>query len=114
MLATIAFDEAALLKRLGNNRQLLADLVEIFLEEGPRNLDDIADGIARNDPPAVRMASHTLKGSLNYFGMASAIAFAESIEKQARAGCLDEVPDTFSQLEEVVRPLLAELRRFGN
>ena len=114
MPATAVFDENILLKRLGNNRALLAELVQIFLEEGPRNLENIAEGITKNDLPAVRMASHTLKGSLDYFGIATAIALAETIEKQAKIGQLHEVAQNFGELEKVVRLLLAELRVVGS
>jgi HPt (histidine-containing phosphotransfer) domain-containing protein len=111
MSVIVALDEAALLERLGHNRQLLTNLVRIFLEEGPRILQRIADGIARNDPSAVRLASHTLKGSLSYFAVDSAIELADSIERQAKAGCFDTVVSAFAELEEVTQSLLADLQR---
>jgi two-component system sensor histidine kinase/response regulator len=114
MPATVAFDVQVLLKRLGNDRQLMTDLVEIFQEESPRNLESIADGIARNDPDAVRSACHMLKGSLSYFGVAEAIELASSLEKQGKAGCLDGAADKFRNLQEIVHSLLEALPRLGD
>ena len=108
------FDPKVLLKRLGGNRNLFDELIEIFREEAPRNLEAIRDGIANADPEAVKLGSHTLKGSLSYFETAPAIELAEHLEKKANAKNLEGASEAYSRLTALVQPLLEELARIGS
>ena len=103
------FDPNVLLKRLGGNRNLFDELIDIFREEAPRNLDTIREGIANADPAKVKLGSHTLKGSLSYFDAAPAIELAEQLEKKANAKNLDGAAEAYSLLAALVQSLLEEL-----
>jgi two-component system, sensor histidine kinase and response regulator len=108
-MSSVQLDPEALVKRMGGNRALVAELVEIFQQEGPKNLETIRDGIARNDAPAVRIGSHTLKGSLSYFPVPPALELAEKLEKMGRTGTLDGAADICCRLETLVRSMVDNL-----
>jgi HPt (histidine-containing phosphotransfer) domain-containing protein len=97
--------------RLGGDRSLADELVEIFLAEGPLHLTMIRDGIARNEPAAVRAGAHTLKGSLGYFDAAPAILLADRLEAIGRSKQLDGAASISGDLEALVLPILDELQR---
>ena len=69
-----ALDEAAALENAGGDRELLGELLGIFLADGPGQLQALRDAVAGADPAALMRAAHTLSGSLKVLGAAAAIA----------------------------------------
>jgi two-component system sensor histidine kinase/response regulator len=111
MLSTSGFNPEAMFKRLGGNRKLVEELIELFLEEGPRNLESIRDGLYRNDSAAVRIGSHTIRGSLSYFGIdPMMIHLAEQIEKLGRANQLEGVAPLLFELDSLLQLLFEDLK----
>jgi two-component system sensor histidine kinase/response regulator len=73
---------AAALALVDGDRELLGELVGVFLQEYPSQLDSVRDAVARRDPQGVRRTAHLLKGSLSTFGGNSAFNLAAHLESQ--------------------------------
>jgi signal transduction histidine kinase/CheY-like chemotaxis protein len=74
----------ALLASLGGDRALLRDVVTLFLEDAPRQLDELQDAVKAGEPGAVFMAAHALRGSAANFGPSPLLDALVHIEAQAQ------------------------------
>jgi HPt (histidine-containing phosphotransfer) domain-containing protein len=71
---------AAALDLVDGDRELLGEVVGVFLQEYPRQLASVRDAVERRDPQAVRRTAHLLKGSLSAFGGNPAFNIAAHLE----------------------------------
>jgi PAS domain S-box-containing protein len=107
-------DEAEALHRLGEDRQLLRELAEVFLGECPSLLDTIRNAIANGDAVRLRIAAHSLKGAIDNFVAQAAYQSALRLEMIGRDGNLAEAEQACTKLlTEIDRllPALADLAR---
>jgi len=77
----LSWDHAAALQRVDGDAELLAELVEIFLDDYPRHLAALQRSLAQKDYAALHKAAHTLKGSLGYLGAGEGEQLAAAIEQ---------------------------------
>ena len=92
------------LQAVQGNPQLLKTVVEAELEEIPRLMAAICKAIASSDAAALRLAAHTLKGSLRYFGKTVACEEVLRLEKMGQDGNLSEAGASLAVLErEILR-----------
>ncbi len=82
-----AFDETEALRRTRGDRLLLAELIEIFLEDSPQHLRTAEDALARGDAPALRQAVHTLKGSMTTFVLEERLQINASLSLKEVNSC---------------------------
>lgn len=66
----------------------LRELVSIYLEDTPKQIDALEAALARQDPAAIIRAAHTLKGSAGNFGAARFTQLAQEIEAYGKANDL--------------------------
>jgi two-component system, sensor histidine kinase and response regulator len=106
-----AFDAAAALAHAGDDRQLLGELLGIFLADGPAQLQALRDAVAGADPAALMRTAHALSGSLRVLGAGAAIALVGRLEALGREGQLEGAAALLAGLEpelERVRSAAAE------
>ena len=94
----------------GGDRELLESVIEVFLDEEPELIEAIRKAIVADDSTALRLAAHTLKGSLRYFGDGPAIDVAFCMETMGATGDLAEAEATFELLKTEVEKLTRALR----
>jgi PAS domain S-box-containing protein len=94
-----AFDAAAAVARLGNDRQLLDEMLELFFAECPAMLGSIRIAIDAADPRALRHAAHALKGSVANFRVDAPVEAARRLEKMGIEGDLTDAPAALTELE---------------
>jgi HPt (histidine-containing phosphotransfer) domain-containing protein len=99
------FDEPAALRRTGDDRELLKELVALYRADAPVTLRQIAKALAANNAEALRVAAHTLKGSVATVGGASARHAAGRLEDFGKTGSLDGADAAL----EVLRTELSKL-----
>lgn len=106
--ATIV-DVASLMDRIDGDLELLAILIDPFVQDATQHLAALQAALEKNDFQAVRKVAHTLKGTAgNLGGVATAQAAAE-LEQSARSGNLDQSTQKLQRLELAVKALCAEL-----
>jgi two-component system, sensor histidine kinase and response regulator len=99
-------DEAEALRRVGEDRQLLGELAEVFLNESPRLLESIRTAIAGQDAAKVRIFAHSLKGAIDNFAAQAAYKAALRLEMLGRDGNLAEAKQACAGLEKEMDRLL--------
>ena len=85
--ATAALDEAALEQlrsTLGDTAT--AEIVETFLNEGPRLFADLHKAVESGDAPALRLAAHTLKSNAATFGATALAELCQKLEAIGESG----------------------------
>ena len=96
---------AAFLEALGNDLNLAQRLIDLFLQDSGRLLDDISRAIADRDADALRRAAHTLKGSVSNFPAGAARDTAARMETIGFDGDFDAAQEVFPILEKEIERL---------
>jgi CheY-like chemotaxis protein len=107
-----AWDPGAALARVGGDRELLKELVHLFLDECPKWLAEIRQALDAHDAAALRRAAHSLKGGLGHFGARAALEAAQCLEMMGRAGDVAQAGPACARLEAALadlRPAVAAL-----
>lgn len=98
------------LERTGGDRELLAEVAQMCLDDLPGMLGEIRESLSGGDAQALRKAAHKLKGSLVALAANEASQAAQHIEMLGAEGHLDRAADALARLEseiERIRPILA-------
>ena len=93
------------LRNSDGDSDLLHQMAELFIDEGPNQLQAVETMIRQGDCEGVRAAAHTLKGSFSIFGAASAQAAAARIEQVGASGDLTDVGEAWESLADEFRRL---------
>jgi CheY-like chemotaxis protein len=107
-------DWEAALKQVGDDPELLAELVGIFLKAAPGWLDDIRRAREARDAGALQKVAHKFKGALGQFCALTAYEQAQRADKLARDGDFagaDAACHDLEQTLERLRPALAAFVR---
>ena len=89
-----------LFTRLGDDLELVTELIELFLERAPKLLADVQRAVERRDAKAVERAAHRLKGSAGNFGRSEAVKAALRLEVLGRKGELADIDSAFQTLRD--------------
>jgi len=106
-----ALNPAELLEHVENDRELLAEIIQLFESSLPAVLAELRESIAKGDGPEAARAAHTLKGSVGNFGRQAAYRALERMEVLAKQGdmpqiraALLEVESEFERLQTALEP----------
>jgi signal transduction histidine kinase/ligand-binding sensor domain-containing protein/DNA-binding response OmpR family regulator len=102
----------AAMARMDGDAALLRELGALFLEDGPRLLEEIRRAVAAGDAEIVQRVAHTLKGTLGTLGGPDAPAAARALESLARDGRTAEFGGAFTSLETEMTGLEHVYKRF--
>ena len=91
-------DFSAALRWVDGDRALLTELIEIFLEDCPIRLHELAQAVKEGNAIGVRQTAHSLKGMVSGFGASSAHGLANEMEILGKAGDLSQASDLLSML----------------
>jgi PAS domain S-box-containing protein len=83
---TACWDEAAALKRLDDDQELLGDMMDLFLTEIPSRLLELENALACDDLAALADAAHAIKGMSGHFCAEQLLNHAADLEHSARHG----------------------------
>ncbi len=106
------FDAQALLARVGGDRQLLAELIQLFEPDARKLLGQIRDAVRKQDALALRQSAHALKGAVANFAAKAAYDAAFALESMAREGQLAPAAETADALAAEVAHLQTALAAF--
>jgi len=108
------WNESAALSNVGGDVADLKDLLHIWLEQVPNLLSDIESALQERNPERLYRAAHTLKSSLQLFGMDACVEVAESLELAGRMQHLDHCENGRLQLPRLIQKVTAQVRVFLN
>jgi len=112
LTATGEFDFDVALDSLDNDVELLLEQMQFFANDGPDLIQRIAEAIAANDPRALAIAAHRLKGLLARYAYHDAVELAHELELKGKRGTVDTARATYEQLVPKVDRLVAAVHDF--
>jgi HPt (histidine-containing phosphotransfer) domain-containing protein len=104
--------ESALLARFGD-RKFLRTMTRLFQTDAAKSLLHIREALDRQDPEALRVAAHALKGSAANFLAKSAVDAAYHLELMGRNQTLHDSEDGYRRLEAEIAALIQSLNAIG-
>ncbi len=96
----VDFQEA--LGWVDGDKDLLVELVGIFLQDYPPRIEELRAAVSNGDADRIHLLAHGLKGSLTPFGTRLARNLAQRLELIGKERNLTEAPAVFRALEEEV------------
>jgi two-component system sensor histidine kinase/response regulator len=106
---TIDWDQV--LEQTGGSLETLRELVALFAVECPKLMRRMRDAITNNAPSELQQAAHTLKGSLQIFGVTRPAAAAFRLETLGRDGDLTGAEEAWSALVTEIDGLMPMLTK---
>jgi two-component system, sensor histidine kinase and response regulator len=110
--AESCWNKSESLARLGGDEVLFRELCVIFVDEFPKLLEKLRQGIAAGDPEAVRRAAHGLKGELGYLGATIAVQTSQELEDLGHENSLSQAAAAFLLLEQEMAGLRAAIQDY--
>lgn len=101
-----------LLDRVGDDRGLLLELLELFQEDLPRVRQDLKAAVETDDPIQVAKAAHALKGVFASLSMNQATELATNLELAARAADSQRISRAIHDLDREEAGLTAAVESF--
>ena len=102
-------DLAVAMQQMDGDAELLQEIVEIFVETGPEQLDALAASIAAGDAAQTALVAHGMKGGASNFCAGRFVDSARALELHAKDGSvagadalLARMREDFAELAEVV------------
>ena len=94
----------------GNVSEVIA-IAEMFLDLGPKMLDDIGEAIDKQDWLRASKAAHKLKSSLMLWRITSLVEFAVSIEKNGnKMSNTEDIKSDFIELKKGLSIALDQIK----
>lgn len=100
------------LRAVGGDRDLLKNVIQAFLHEAPRLIQQIRAALESRDTKTLMRAAHTIKGSLRFLGSPQACDLALRLEEMSQAGQLTDAGQELSALQAEIERLHAPLVAF--
>ncbi len=98
---------------VGGDRQLLVELIQVFLNEREKMLGDLESGLEQADFERARRSAHSLKGTFSHLGVASLAKMSEAIERLDDSEIANAKP-MVQDLRNKIEQLTTEFQRFTN
>jgi two-component system, sensor histidine kinase and response regulator len=93
----------------GGGRELLAKMIDLFLQDAPQRIAAIHDAVARGDARAVRKAAHAFKSSSANLGAAALAEMCKRLERECRDGAAGESEPLLAAIEDEYAYVAADL-----
>ena len=97
---------------------LVVKVIRLFLDEAPRQVNAVAEGLSRGEPEEVRRSAHSLKSSAISIGAKDLSERSAKVEELTKAGRLDDVLPLLEplrgSLERVSAVLAGEAARLAS
>jgi PAS domain S-box-containing protein len=107
----VPVDLAAASEVMGGDKQLLSEVIEVFLKDMPRSLADLGAAVENNDAPQTERAAHSLKGAVGAIGGTAAYTLASELESLGREGWLHGAGAVLHRLQQELERIRAFFER---
>ncbi len=106
------FDKDELLEKFDGDKEFIAELVEIFINDVPDQFSEIQKAVDNLNSKDLEKAAHKLKGAVSNFGVKAAFETALQLEMMGRENSLDGAEEAYNTLRKEVEYLVNALKEF--
>jgi len=107
--ADAVYNRPEALDRVGGDEEILLKMMQMFIEDGPNMLADVARAIGQGAPARVAETAHTLKGAVGIVDAGRAFDAALAVESIGRSGDLSQAAEAYKALKTHVDRLIGAL-----
>ena len=107
-----SIDRAELMERLDGDRDLLADVIAIFLDDCPRRLTAIKAAVDQGNAGRIEAAAHALKGAAGNLSAAGLFDAAQTLERIGAEGRISAAEPAWRLLAMEAAHVMDALHRF--
>lgn len=100
------------LHRLGEDRQLLRDIIQIYLEDSPVMVEKIHSTVATEDALGLQQAAHQLKGIAATLSAADVVGVASRLEHMGASRNLSDAAKAVAEVDQLVTSLNQAVKEF--
>lgn len=97
------------LSKVAGNKELYIRLLNKFLQNNKKTIDDIGKAIAQSDYECIKQISHTIKGVSGNLGMTGLFESSSTLEKAAKDSRVDIVEEHFVQFSSELHTVLSSI-----
>jgi len=97
------------LERVEGDQELLAEIINLFVDEAPRLMDTMRDALRQGNMTVLERAAHSLKGAASNLSATLTAAAALRLERNAKNGDVESSRASLANLEGAVDRLLPAL-----
>jgi CheY-like chemotaxis protein/HPt (histidine-containing phosphotransfer) domain-containing protein len=108
--STLGWNAESVLERLGGDEKLFSEVIQIFLEETPKNIAQLRQALAQGNSENLERTAHSLKGELGYLGIAGVSQKARELEEMGRRHDLLHAAGVFATFETELSAVLNSMR----
>jgi two-component system, sensor histidine kinase and response regulator len=105
-------DVGEALQRLGNDEELLRDIVQIYLEDVPVMIDKIHAAVSGADAKALQRAAHSLKGLASTLSAHEVVDVACRLEHMGATRTLSDAAKTVTEVDQRVNELSQAVKQY--
>ena len=105
-IARATFEEL----KLVSGADFIGELVDTFLEDGPKLMGELKAALKKGDAETFRRAAHSLKSNGATFGAGRLAELARELEMIGKEGRLAETGDRIQTLEQTFALVAEELK----
>lgn len=98
-------DVADALQRLGDDRDLLREIIQIYLEDSPAMMDNMHASAASGDAAVLQRAAHSLKGLASTLSAFDVVGAAARLEHMAASHQLHDAEQLVAEVQRRVTEL---------
>jgi signal transduction histidine kinase/CheY-like chemotaxis protein len=109
----LTFDEEALRRRLSDDRELMTEVIRVFLDDLPVRLAAIKAAVTDRNAGAIRAAAHTLKGAAGGVSAAALFDVASALEEAGAGSRMEEAEDEWRQVSIEADRVVEALRGYS-
>ena len=99
------------LDRFDGDREMLAEMVAVFREDAPARIDAILRAAREQDAEDLARMTHSLRGSVAFFGNSTVLSLAETLEQRSASGALEDAERLSEELAREYAELDTLLQR---
>ena len=88
-----------------NQEEILAEVIQHYLEDTPKLLQDLSDGITQGETELVTRTAHTLKSSSAMVGATRLAHLCQELEAKAKRENREATAVLFSQIKVEYEPV---------
>lgn len=96
---TKIFDREELLSRLCDDEELLGEIIQVYLEDTPQQIQTLKDAQRQGDAELIHKQGHTIKGASGNVAALQIRQTAYEIESAGKNGRIEDVQELIAQLE---------------
>ena len=98
------------LERMDGDESLLRELIQIFVDEAPKQLDNLQRAIEARDLETVERSAHSLKGELSCLGLSGAAQKARDLERMGQERDVQSAVELFPLFENEMSATTTAMR----